>query len=79
MILPSKHLSEDRALLTIGGQLLELLSKPKTVSVLWEEFKVRTSDAAPISFDWFVLALDLLACTGTVSLDDARRLVKKTS
>ena len=79
MILPSKHLSEDRALLTIGGQLLDLLGKPKTVSVLWEEFKIRPGASAPISFDWFVLALDLLACTGTVSMDDTRRLVKKTS
>lgn len=78
MILPSKHLSEDRALLTIGGQLLGMLGKPKTVSVLWEEFKARPDSQVPVSFDWFVLALDLLACTGTVSIED-NRLVKITS
>jgi hypothetical protein len=76
MILPSKHLSESRALLTIGGHLLGLLTKPKTVSVLWEEFKARPDNSSPISFDWFVLALDLLACTGSVILE-GNRIVKK--
>lgn len=37
MILPSKHLSQDRALLTVGARLLVHLSHPKTVSSLWEE------------------------------------------
>jgi hypothetical protein len=55
MILPTKHLSEDRALLTVGGQLLGLLEKPKTVSVLWEDFKARPDAGVPVPFDWFVL------------------------
>ena len=76
MILPTKHLSEDRALLTVGGQLLGLLEKPKTVSVLWEDFKARPDAEVPIPFDWFVLALDFLACTGTVSLQ-GNRISKK--
>ena len=37
MILPSKHLPRDRALLTVGGQILAFLVRPKTVSALWEE------------------------------------------
>lgn len=37
MILPSKHLSQDRALLTVGGHVLTFLARPKTVSALWEE------------------------------------------
>lgn len=78
MILPSKHLSEERALLTVGGRLLSLLGKPKTVSTLWEEFKSQQNASTPVSFDWFVLALDLLACTGIITLD-GNRIAKKTS
>ncbi|AMR26837.1 hypothetical protein A0257_06755 [Hymenobacter psoromatis] len=78
MILPTKHLSADRALLTIGGQVLSLLDKPKTVSVLWEDFKVQPVAGAAVPFDWFILALDLLACTGIVSLDGTR-IKKKNS
>ena len=32
MILPSKHLSQDRALLTVGAHVLTFLAHPKTVS-----------------------------------------------
>ena len=42
MILPSKHLSQDRALLTVGARILQKLSQPKTVSALWEELKSKS-------------------------------------
>lgn len=63
MILPSKHLSQDRALLGIGGEVLGLLDEDKTVSELWES--LRTSRARPgggstLSYDWFVLSLTFL-------------------
>lgn len=35
MILPSKHLPQDRALLTVGAHVLTFLAHPKTVSALW--------------------------------------------
>jgi len=57
MILPSKHIPQEKALLTIGAKLLKLLDRPKTVSAVWQH--VRNSEI-PISYDWFVLALDLL-------------------
>lgn len=64
MILPSKHLSQDRALLTVGARILQKLSQPKTVSALWEELtdkgETKRNGALPISYDGFVLALDLL-------------------
>jgi hypothetical protein len=74
MILPSKHLHQDRALLTVGAQILERLESPKTVSSLWEELrpmKNRPGQNAPspsLSYDWFVLALDLLYTLGAVDL-----------
>jgi hypothetical protein len=72
VILPSKHLSEGRALITIGAQLLGLLPEPKTVSRLWVELKRRTTPEAPVTYDWFVLSLDLLYSLGLVDFARGR-------
>jgi hypothetical protein len=73
MILPSKHLPQDRALLTVGARVLTFLAHPKTVSALWEEFNKYDADLAAtprrISYDWFLLALDLLYTLGTIELE----------
>jgi hypothetical protein len=72
MILPTKHLPPDRALLSVGGQLLGCLREPMTVSRLWDEVRIHRGDRAgpaPINYDWFVLALDLLFIVGAVELD----------
>ena len=83
MILPSKHLPQDRALLTVGGHVLMFLAHPKTVSALWEELSRHEGDlsaARPrkITYDWFLLTLDLLYALGTIELESglvARRTV----
>jgi hypothetical protein len=72
MILPSKHLSQDRALLTVGARLLALLSRPMTVSALWEEIS-RTGSAwkgakPALRYDAYVLTLDLLFLIGAIEL-----------
>lgn len=72
MILPTKRINEDQALLAIGAQILHLLKdEPKTVSRLWDELK-RTRDkntiSTPISYDWFVLALDFLYALKAIEL-----------
>jgi hypothetical protein len=72
MILPTKHIRGDRALIGVGGEILQLLEKPMTVSGLWDEVReVRGAYApsSPISYEWFVLALDLLFIIGAVYLD----------
>lgn len=73
MILPSKHLPRDRALLTVGAHILTFLVRPRTVSALWEELN-RHSDRPGgmprrITYDWFLLALDLLYALGTIELE----------
>lgn len=82
MILPSKHLSHDRALLTLGAHILQQLRQPKTVSSLWEDLprKDQTTRnlAFPLSYDVFVLALDLLFLVGAVELREGL-LSRKTS
>lgn len=74
MILPSKHLPQDRALLTVGGHVLAFLAHPKTVSALWEELNrhkegLTATTPRRITYDWFLLALDLLYALGAIELD----------
>lgn len=80
MILPTKHIRPDRALLTVGGNLLVSLREPMTVSRLWDDVRCKRGnpgEPAPINYDWFVLALDLLFMIGAVELD--RGLLQKTA
>ncbi len=79
MILPTKHIRPDRALLSVGSYLLGFLREPMTVSRLWDEIRSRRgfpSEPAPINYDWFVLALDLLFMVGAVEFE--RGLIRKT-
>lgn len=73
MILPSKHLPQDRALLTVGAAILRHLSHPVTVSALWEQMPraaVGHKASSPMRYDGFVLALDLLFLIGAIELRD---------
>lgn len=73
MILPSKHLSQDRALLTVGATILRLLSEPKTMSALWEEMlhlAPGTKMSPHLRYDGFVLALDILFLIGAIDYED---------
>lgn len=74
MILPTKHLSQDRALLTVGARLLVHLSRPKTVSALWEEISRPASTGngrkPALRYDAYVLTLDLLFLIGAIELQD---------
>lgn len=79
MILPTKHIPENRCILGVGGRLLVLLEREQTVSGLWESLK--RADAVPnstpsVPFDWFVLALDFLYAVGAVEWN--RGLIRKT-
>lgn len=67
MILPSKHISEEQALIGVGAVLLAELRNPQTVTSLWE--KVRTHRSVG-TFERFVLALDMLYITGVISMSN---------
>lgn len=72
MILPTKHIQPDRALLGVGAEVLAILDKPKTVTKLWDEFRAaRDSEKgkSPISYDWFILTLSLNFIIGAVDFD----------
>jgi hypothetical protein len=36
---------------------------------LWDEFRVARKETGRVSFDWFVLGLDLLFALGTIEMD----------
>jgi hypothetical protein len=63
MILPSKHFSESRALITVGASILAELENPRSVSELWEKLRSNNADddeSSAMSFDWFTLGLTFL-------------------
>lgn len=73
MILPTKHLSQNRALLTVGASILRQLSAPVTVSALWEQVSHFSNDqttTSPLRYDAFVLTLDLLFLMGAIELHE---------
>ena len=79
MILPTKHVRSDRALIGVGAEVLDILKRPLTMSRLWDEVRGRRSlhaPNAPIDYQWFVLSLDLLYMFGALEFD--RGLVRRT-
>ena len=75
MILPTKRLGPERAMLTVGAEVLRLLTEPKTASRLWDELTHamgERSSTRKVNYDWFVLTLDLLYMLGAVEMDQGR-------
>ncbi len=60
MILPTKHSGYDRSLLVLGAEILNILSMPKTLSRIWEELKRNNINKNYLTYEWFILSLDLL-------------------
>ncbi|MBF0174683.1 MAG: hypothetical protein HQL83_14775 [Magnetococcales bacterium] len=79
MILPTKHVRPDRALIGVGAEVLGILKQPMTMSRLWDEVRGRRSlhePKAPIDYQWFILSLDLLYMIGALEFD--RGLVRRS-
>ncbi len=80
VILPTKHIAQDRALLTVGARILPELEQPLTVSSLWDRLARKSrAEKVPsaLRYDSFVLALDLLFLLGTIQLRDG--LLQRTA
>ena len=81
MITPTKGIAPDRCLLAVGAQVLLQLDEPRTVSQAWARLKSWRADQAhtsPVSFEWFVLALDILYSIGAVELDQDVLVARST-
>lgn len=70
MILPTKGISQQRCLLTIGAEILMMLERPNTPSGVWESYHGKHAhDLSPVTFDWFTLALAFLYTVGLIDID----------
>jgi hypothetical protein len=67
MIMPSKYLREDEALLGAGATLLHIINDRTSFSNLWEDAK---NISVIGNFERFVLALDLLFLLGLIDFID---------
>jgi len=75
MILPTKRLGPERAIIAVGAEVLKLLTEAKTVSRLWDELKHvmdERSSTRKVNYDWFVLTLDFLYMLGAIEMDQGR-------
>lgn len=72
MILPTKGIPPETALLTVGAKVLLSLREPKTVSRVWDELTRAMSPQFEVTYDWFVLALDMLYAMGLLELEHGR-------
>ena len=72
MLMPTKHIKTENALIGVGGEVLALLDHDKTVSRLFHDLQKRrrTNELATIHFDWFLLAVDFLYSTGAIRFDN---------
>ncbi|MFF3014021.1 ABC-three component system middle component 6 [Streptomyces sp. NPDC057939] len=69
MITPTKGISPDRSLLAVGAQIAKVLDMPMTVTQTWSRFREerrRLGHHSPVSFQWFVLGLDVLYALGVI-------------
>ncbi|AZN72289.1 hypothetical protein D5400_14275 [Georhizobium profundi] len=76
MILPTKNITPDRALLTLAGRIFDGLGVPRTISGIWDEFRLQ-QQSSPIAYSWFILAIDLLYLMQLVQLGDDGLLRRK--
>ena len=67
MILPDKHVDLPHSLLGAGAELLAHVTRPMTVSALWDAVRSAPEIRA---FGRFLLALDLLYAVGALDLRD---------
>lgn len=73
MILPSKHLAEDRALISVGSKILLQLDSPRSVSEIWEKLRMTPTSHdthSNLTFDWFTLALSFLYAIKAIEMQD---------
>lgn len=77
MFLPTKGITHERALITVGAEVLDILQVPTSVSGLWEQYNRRAAshtDRSKITFDWFSYALAGLFAVEAVDWTEDGRL-----
>ena len=73
MILPTKHIPTNHALIGAGAVILQELRRPISVSTLWGVIRETSSVG---TYERFVLTLDMLHIVGAIHLDN--NIIKRT-
>jgi hypothetical protein len=78
MLLPDKHISLAESLIGLGSFLLETLTSPKDVDLLWHEFeKIRGNEyPAYHSFDNLILTLNMLYAIDAIKMNSNGQIIK---
>jgi hypothetical protein len=74
MILPDKNIILQYSILGSGGIILNELSKPETVSSLWEKIRHRREIQ---SFEKFVLTMDFLYALNAIDINNGLVTIKE--
>jgi len=71
ILLPTKHLHSDRALITVGGIILRNVRTPIAFSELWRKTRdgYRRQNLSPLAYDVFLLALAMLYALRAIDYD----------
>lgn len=71
MLMPTKHIKTENALVGVGAEVLNLLDRDKTVSTLFRDLQSwrDENELTTVHFDWFLLALDFLFSLGAVRFE----------
>lgn len=71
MLMPTKHIKVENALIGVGGMVLAQLDVGKTVSRLFYDIQNqrKNDNLSTLQFDWFLLSLDFLYSIGAIRLD----------
>ena len=78
MILPTKHLSPERSIISVSSEVFELIGRRSTVSSIWNSLQEKHKASlrfGDVPFDWFILALDFLYLIGAI--EERNGLIKK--
>lgn len=73
MLLPSKFIEPDQALLTLSGQILLQLDEPRSIHETWSRlnnWRMARHMQSAVPFWWFALALDVAFTLGAVLLEN---------
>lgn len=67
MILPDKNIKLEYSLLNCGALVLEEISEPQTISLLWDKVK---KHEALVNYEKFLLTLDYLFLINAITTRD---------
>ena len=77
MLMPTKHIRTENALIGVSYDVLTQLETPKTVSRLFYDLQQlrEQKELSTLQFDWFLLSLDFLYAVDAIKMNSG--LIRK--